>query len=259
MNRFSDTASASLEWISNETLDSIVEKRFRNALSKIKKPATNLRTDPTLVVALSTLLDIPISEVDETIEHVSIVKTLQNAIGLLHQDILGSVDGWKNMGTTGGNYDIYSENAVDLAGGKHVVAEVKMRYNTIKSSDESKVFDMLHTSAKGMHQPTVAYLIQIVPETTTPYNRPWKVSGRSPNEKVYCIDGTSAYHLVTGDPNALSDLIKVLPSAFRRVLDKKFTSKEQAAAGLEHTELPTSAIEKALALSIPNHSVFTEE
>lgn len=67
---------------------------------------------------------------------VALTKTFQNAIGDFHQEVLGSAKGWRSTGTSGGVLDIMSDNPIKQAGNKKILAEVKMRYNTIKASDE---------------------------------------------------------------------------------------------------------------------------
>ena len=53
-------------------------------------------------------------------------KTIQNAIGIFHQEILGSFSGWKSLGT-GSVVDLVNE---DLK----IIAEVKNKYNTTKGN-----------------------------------------------------------------------------------------------------------------------------
>ena len=79
----------------------------------------------------------------KALEAQSAVKSLQNAVGNFHQKVLGNVSGWQDMGTSGGIYDISSKDKVAAAGNRKVLAEIKMRYNTIKASDEWQLHQKL--------------------------------------------------------------------------------------------------------------------
>ncbi|MGJ4116814.1 Eco47II family restriction endonuclease [Corynebacterium macclintockiae] len=252
----SNTADWTIEWIAKEDVDHIVRKSFAGAIRKLKsKKEKILQTDPTLVIALSSLLDLPYERVTRIADDVSVVKSLQNAIGNFHQEILGAVSGWKSTGSRGGVFDIYSEDKVALAGNRAVLAEVKMRYNTIKASDEAKTWDKLkdQVSSRGGGSQCVAYLIQIVPKTQEPYDRPWKVSGRNPLPYVRCVDGTTAYHLVTGVPNALSQLLHALPAVFKEIVEDADSSE------FDQTNLITNVyIDHAIEQSLPPQSALVD-
>ncbi|MGV0384307.1 Eco47II family restriction endonuclease [Corynebacterium sp. 22_2729] len=249
-----DSASWTIDWISEEQVETIARKSFAGIIKRVKaKQKKNLQTDPTLVIALSSFLDLPYKDVIRIADDVSVVKTLQNAIGNFHQAILGEVAGWTDSGANGGVFDIYSNDKVTLAGDRNVVAEVKMRYNTIKASDEAKTWDKLKdaVNSRGGSSQCVAYLIQIVPKTQEAYDRPWKVSGRSPLPYVRCMDGTTAYHLVTGEPDALNQLLHALPKVFGKIMDE---SKE---SGIDKTNLITNVyIDQSIKQSLPARSAL---
>lgn len=241
-----------LSWISYDQLLTIAEKRFSKFIKNIsvKKNSVN---DPTLVLALATFLDQDIDSVQEMLAMQGQIKTLQNSIGLFHQDVLGSAAGWRGLGTSGGGYDIESEEPVALAGDRIVIAEIKMRYNTIKASDEKFVFGDLKrdVSSRGGHKKCVGYLVQIVPEKPIAYDKLWKVSGNETHESVRVIDGRSAYHLVSGDPNAIDDLFELLPTVFDEVAKKIDPNR----AGLT-TALTESIVEQTLAKALPKKSAL---
>lgn len=63
-------------------------------------------------------------------------KSLTNAIGTFHQQVLGSVAGWVNLRTT---------NQVDLINTERkILAEVKNKHNTLKASDKAALYNKLH-------------------------------------------------------------------------------------------------------------------
>lgn len=199
-----------LGWIDEVTLTEIVKKRFAKPKEK-----NTLSTDPTLNITRRVLMNMHEEEISTIEGIVSWTKTIQNRIGLFHQDVLGSVAGWRNNGTAGGVIDLQSLAPVPLAGDRIVVAELKMRYNTIKASDECNTWDKLKDTVNIFGQKsTVGYIFQLVPKNREAYNEPWKVSKRSSCEYVRRADGVTAYHLVTGDPNALYNLLQHLPYIF---------------------------------------------
>lgn len=74
-----------------EKLCDLVESAFKNVIKKILDPEED-PNDPTLVVAYSVFTHTNIDETLEVLHRVSIVKSIQNAVGFLHQKVLGNVD-----------------------------------------------------------------------------------------------------------------------------------------------------------------------
>lgn len=212
-----------LSWISTSKLIDIAERRFKNAYVKAQAVAkASLQVEPTLAITRSFLTGVPLEDYRVTDEVVSVTKTLQNAIGDFHQDVLSNAHGWKNMGTSGGKLDIQSKEPIALARNRLVVAEVKMRYNTIKASDEKNTYDAIKDAVAILGGPrnVVGYLIQVVPKNKESYDKPWVPSGRTPLDYVRVVDGVTGYHLVTGDPNALFDLIDILPDVLNAAIQR---------------------------------------
>jgi Eco47II restriction endonuclease len=158
-----------------------------------------------------------------------IQKTLQNHVGAFHQRILGFVDGWRDTGTGG---------IVDLASEKHkVVAEIKNKYNTVKGSDKVKIYDQLEMQVmtKGhQYKGFTAYYVEIIPQAGQRYNKEFIPSDsaqgqqRKANPLIRQIDGYSFYGLVTGIPDALSQLFAVLPDAIEENSKYKFHDRQFA-------------------------------
>ena len=240
-----------LDWISNDELKRIITLRFSKIVNNLRSSvATQHGPEPTLALTRMMMFD---ESYDAELKFEALVaktKSIQNAVGLFHQDVLSSAHGWKPMGASGGGYDLESIDQVQLADNKKVIAEVKMRYNTIKASAEPAVFDKLAEAVKhkGGKRECRAYLFQIVPKTLISYDRPWDVSGRTRLDHVRVIDGVSAYHLVTGKPSALFDLLHIFPTLFNEVF----------AHSLPHTiSLPGKDIIDSLACgSLPKNSVY---
>lgn len=146
-------------------------------------------------------------------------KAVQNNIGIFHQNILGSVNNWNNLG---------SGQIVDLSSPTNqIIAEVKNKHNTVTGSKKVDVYDQL----EGLVMPNTsiyngytAYFVNIIPKRSARYNRaftpPDNTTGtnRVANVLIKEIDGASFYTLVTGEATALKDLYLVLPSVIHHIL-----------------------------------------
>jgi hypothetical protein len=140
-------------------------------------------------------------------------KSLQNHIGTFHQRILGSVNGWRDL-DTGSIIDLECPS-------QKIIAEVKNKYNTVKGSDQVKIYDnfanlVLH---KGQaYRGYTAYYVEIIPNKPIPYNIEFTPSDnqtgqrRPSNPQIRRIDGKTFYALVTGQADALDNLYDLLPS-----------------------------------------------
>ncbi len=139
-------------------------------------------------------------------------KTLSNHIGMFHQNFLGSITSWEDLGVG---------NMVDLVNHeKKIIAEVKNKHNTVtgaKLVDVYKELESLVMPNGQVYKGYTAYYVEIVPKKPvradtmfTPSDK--KTSTRcSPNEKIRKIDGASFYALVTGVEDALEQVFKALP------------------------------------------------
>lgn len=218
-------ANKDLSWISFDLLCELARQSFKGALEKIENPHETI-SEPTLLLMHSTASGLTSEESLKALQAQAAIKSLQNAVGTFHQKVLGNVEGWQDMGSNGGIYDIESLKQIPAAGNRKVLAEIKMRYNTIKASDEYQLHQKLADAVaqNGGKKQAVAYLIQMVPKNTQPYDRPWSPSRVKTVDHVRVVDGKTGYHLVTGDPNALDDLFKVLPDVFDLVASEKISN-----------------------------------
>jgi hypothetical protein len=139
-------------------------------------------------------------------------KTLQNNIGVMHQQLIAALPGWEDA-KTGKIIDVVNDKA-------KIIAEIKNKYNTVSGASLTKPYDALFSQVNDKGQKYhgyTAYFVQIIPEKPTRYNKPFTPSDnktsskRASNERVRIIDGASFYALAHGDADALelifSDLI----------------------------------------------------
>lgn len=143
-------------------------------------------------------------------------KTLSNDIGLLHQKILGSVKGWKDL-KTGKVVDLVNH---DL----QIIAEVKNKHNTVKGSDKVGIYEELESlimPKTSIYKGFKAYYVEIIPSTANGYEKPFTPSDKKtgtkcdPNPNIIQIDGLRFYKIVTGIDDALEQVFNALPQVIK--------------------------------------------
>lgn len=136
-----------------------------------------------------------------------IQKSLQNALGDFHQNILGALHGWKNAGP-GGSYDVRNED-------KKIIAEVKNKYNTLNSEGLISVYKKLSNHLDYGDKDFTAYYVAIVTKGSASYDEPFTpVKKKIPmprRDDLRKIDGKSFYALATGYDDAVHMLYETLP------------------------------------------------
>lgn len=151
-------------------------------------------------------------------------KTLQNQIGELHQAILGTLDGIRDLGVG---------QVVDLEG-DNFIAEIKNKHNTTKGNHKIAIYDDLENRLQGKDRSTKAYYVEILPQNGKSYDKPFTPSDnktkkrRNENSRIRQIDGQSFYTLVTGNENALRELYSLLPEVTTEILNDKYGKKQNA-------------------------------
>ena len=143
-------------------------------------------------------------------------KTLSASIGLLHQKILGSVNGWS---------DLETGNVVDLVNhDRKIIAELKNKHNTVKGSDKVgtyKELESLIMPKSSIYKGYTAYYVEIVPSTPKGYKKPFTPSDKKTgtkceaNPQIIIIDGLQFYDLATGTDDALVQVFKALPHVLK--------------------------------------------
>ncbi len=157
-------------------------------------------------------------------------KGFQNALGDFHQDILGYMPGWENMGR-GGNMDIRNKK-------KKIIAEVKNKYNTMNARSAINVYDNLAGYIDFNDKNLKAYVVEIIPKNPKPYEVPFTPSERGTRRPIrknlVKIDGKSFYALASGDPDALRKLYNVLPKVLGDIMS---LNPDALSASKDFTEL----------------------
>lgn len=159
-------------------------------------------------------------------------KSLQNHVGGFHQNILGHIEGWKNLRTG---------KVVDLVSEEHrIIAEVKNKHNTLSGGQLAGLYKGLESLVMPKHQTFKgykAYYVSIIPKKGERYDKPFTPSDKGSgarcaiNENIRMIDGASFYALVTGQHDALEQLFAALPVLFSRIPREVMANDDRKALG----------------------------
>lgn len=217
--------SYGLNWIDENELFSTLQHCLQNPLG-LRKQKLN-PPDPFTVLIQTMLTDVTLSEALDFEEQRVVNKRISNAVGSIHQNVLALSPNWQSLGNAGGVVDLETiPGYVHPRFGKPIVAEVKNRFNTVKASDESKVWDQIDQTARN--RGAQGYLFQITPHSAVRYDNLWSPTGRPPKHTVRICDGVTAYELVFGEKTALQQLYFALPeilSDLMQEMNKPRTAK----------------------------------
>ncbi|EKO3781535.1 Eco47II family restriction endonuclease [Vibrio metschnikovii] len=148
-------------------------------------------------------------------------KTKQNAIGSLHEEIMGSIPGVENL-PVGQLIDIVCD-------GKKIVAEIKNKHNTTKGNHKVAIYDDL-AQAIAQRPGYTGYYVEVLPKGQKVYNKSFTPSdnktqqNRAANIAIRQIDGRSFYSLLTGCDDAIDELYKELPGIVAEILNEEFNA-----------------------------------
>lgn len=131
-------------------------------------------------------------------------KSVNNAIGAFHEEVLGGIKGFVNGKLSG--YDIKSED-------ESLFADIKNKHNTMNSSSAESLFQKLARYADE-YKNAKCYWVQIL--ATKSFNENWFsiINGKEySHSRVFKISGDQFYALLTGNKSSFYDLYKALPKA----------------------------------------------
>jgi len=170
----------------------------------------------------SLVQDISISEWIEQESLRQRQKTKQNAVGSMHEDIIGSFDGIHAL-EVGKIFDIHFPS-------KRIIAEVKNKWNTTKGNHKVQIYKDLEYTLATLTDYT-GYYVEILPKNGKRYNNPFTPSNNLTKRRlperadIRVIDGKSFYSLITGEPNAMDKIYKMLPEIVAEILNENFKYK----------------------------------
>ncbi|RVU01266.1 Eco47II family restriction endonuclease [Mucilaginibacter limnophilus] len=153
-------------------------------------------------------------------------KSINNFIGSFHEDVLGGIDGFETGRLTG--YDVKASDNT-------MFAEIKNKHNTASSGAQRSMFERLRVFADNHRaEHATCYWVQILAKGS--FDRPWEAylnGTHYSHPRVRKISGDRFYALLSGVPDALFQLYRILPTA----IDDYLRSLEQADVVQEHSAL----------------------
>ncbi len=219
----------------NKYLNFISDEHFLNCISnlhqsyvKAKKNISKKKFYTNKIDTIKLTFDSKFNNIDEEklIEGEilrQIDKSINNSIGLFHEQILGRIDG----------YEIGKLSGFDIkANDNTLFADIKNKHNTMNSSSAESLFQKLARYA-DTYKKANCYWVQILAKSS--FNEKWfgEINGKEySHSRVYKISGDQFYALLTGQENAFFELYKVLPLAiadFLKSLDLKDEQKHNSA------------------------------
>ncbi|TRV65812.1 MAG: Eco47II family restriction endonuclease [Microcystis panniformis Mp_MB_F_20051200_S6D] len=156
-------------------------------------------------------------------------KSLGQALGDFHQMVLGSVEGWINLGV-GNNVDLHCPQ-------RNIIAEVKNKHNTVTGAKLVGVYDDLERLVMpnaSIYRGYTAYYVEIIPKSNRGYDVEFRPSDRATSSKrpanpnIRKIDGKRFYSLVTEEHNALELLYDALPTIISDMSRTNFSEEDVA-------------------------------
>lgn len=148
-------------------------------------------------------------------------KTKQNAIGSLHEDILGSIDGVESL-PNGNLIDIVCRD-------KKIIAEIKNKHNTTKGNHKVQIYRDLAASIDKSYRGYTGYYVEILPKGAKAYDEPFNPSDNKTHTRlplrndIRRIDGVSFYAKLTGHKNAVYELYENLPRIVAEIIKEEYS------------------------------------
>ena len=157
-------------------------------------------------------------------------KKINNKIGEFHQELLGYVEGWIDLGT-GDKTEIDLKNEEET-----IFIELKNKYNTMNSSSKKTCREKLEKIIENKPNAT-AYWAYVINKNYKSEECVWEYTRKINGEKTKIVDerirrisGDKLYELITGDKDALEKVFIAIPKAIKNIrnLENECISEEDA-------------------------------
>ncbi|CCP20852.1 MULTISPECIES: Eco47II family restriction endonuclease [Bacillus] len=211
------TKNKYVDFISDQHLFNCIQvlyTKYENAKQEftIKKFYNNMIDPIKLLFDMKFLGQSPAEKIMAEINR-KIDKSLNNAIGEFHENLLGGIEGLEKF-PVGEGYDIKAKD--DL-----LYADIKNKHNTVKGSNQKDLYTELEAYvSEDENVEDKAYWVQIIAPSSFLVH--WKITiHNKDNPKIYKASGDKFYELVTGNPNAFAELCEALPRTIDDFLKEK--------------------------------------
>lgn len=147
-------------------------------------------------------------------------KKANNRVGQFHQNLLGHVNGWENLGRK-------HETGMDLKKEDDTIwIELKNKFNTMNSSSLRDTRFKCEKLAEKFPNAKI-YWAYIVSEDYETFDITWEYVDNTDdiherNENIRNIGGEQVYTLVTGDETAFKQLFEAIPKAINDIKNSEF-------------------------------------
>jgi hypothetical protein len=226
----------------NKYVDFISDEHLLNCIANLHKSYSNAKNDiskkkfySNKIDTIKLTFDTKFNDLDEeSLIEAEILrqidKSINNAIGTFHEEILGGISGFEK-----GNLDGYDIKATNNT----LFADIKNKHNTLNSSSAENLFQKLSKYA-DRYPKSKCYWVQIL--ATSSFNEKWEASLNGTfykHDRVYKISGDQFYKLLSKQDDAFFQLYKSLPNAISDFL--KTIKKSEIAENSALTEINESA------------------
>jgi len=206
--------------LSDAILEQETEKLFKPLLNSLtdlsQKEFESNKIDPLSFIIESLVLNQTPEEWVTNERFRQVQKSLSNAYGEFHQNILGSFDGWRIIHKNEGlKLDVCKQD-------KTILAEIKNKHNTMNSSSTKETFNkMKEIASRPDYKKSTIYLVQIIPKTNKPPQK-WML-GEESHERIQIASGSWFYDRVSGENGTLANLLQAV---YEIILSKKSTIEQ---------------------------------
>ena len=202
-------------FITDQHLLSCIENLYRSYLrAKFKISKSKFYSNKVDTIKLtfdSKFNDLPEEELIKLEISRQMDKSVNNAIGTFHEQVLGGIKGFQTGVLSG--FDIKANDDT-------LFADIKNKHNTMNSSSAESLFQKLARYADDYKRAN-CYWVQVLANKS--FNEQWFsiINGKEySHSRVRKISGDQFYALLSGDENAFYKLYKILPTAIDDFLKK---------------------------------------
>lgn len=213
----------------NKYVDFVSDEDFLNCVKHVvdaylsssenQTPIKVLKESKNTIDEFKTIFDVCVNQIgfDEWTNHELVRqndKSINNKIGEFHQELLGKVEGWVDLG-------VGDETEIDLKKQDNTIfIELKNKYNTMNSSSEKTCRDKLEKVIEK-YPNAKAYWAYVISKNYKSEDRVWKYRQRE-DERIRRISGDKLYEMITGNPKALENVFEAIPLAIVDLLGEDY-------------------------------------